>query len=323
MSAPAFSPDGQLLAAATNWGIVVWNTATGVLLHRKDWDPLIIVDDLAFSPDGGQLAIGAGTRLYFWNLDQDSLRGPNSTNCRGDFTFDQAFSPDGGMLLFACGTIDYPLGFLSFWDLSLQRLDDYWDEITSIHRLAVSPDGKWMAMGAYDGRIFLSGSGIDVELPGHGERREGSPLGPNGESLGSEHEVTALVFSADGRTLASGSLDGSLLLTDLTALIAAAGAGDSKYASDTAPSGCALEPGYTVHARANARLWSLADVASGHIIREPSVGTVLYVLGGPEEGWIRADQSAKGWFWEVSLDADGANPGWIWQTRIVECPEEY
>jgi WD40 repeat protein len=160
-------------------------------------------------------------------------------------------------------------------------------------------------------------------LPAHGEPLDGMPLGPNGEVLGSEHEVTALAFSADGRTLASGSLDGSLILTDLTSLAAASTSNVSKYASDTAPSGCALEPGYAVHARANARIWSLPDVTAGNIIREPSIGMTLFVLGGPMEGWIRTDKSSIGWFWEVSLDADGRNPGWVWQTRIEECPEKY
>jgi WD40 repeat protein len=323
MVSPAFSTDGKLLASATEKGIAVWSTATGGLLHREEWDPDIFIDDLAFSPDSKKLAIGAGTRLYIWDLEQDAIRGPESTNCRGDTTFDQAFSPDGGMLLIACGSSDYPLGFLSFWDMSLQRLDSYWDETASFRRLAFSPNGRLTAMGFYDGRIRLRGSGVDVVLPAHGESRDGIPFGPNGAVPGSEHEVTALAFSTDGRTLASGSLDGSLILTDLAPLAAAPPANESKYASDAAPSGCALEPGYVVHARANVRLWSAPDVSSGYIIREPPVGQALYVLGGPMEGWIRTDKSAKGWFWEVSLDADGRNPGWVWQTRIEECPEKY
>jgi WD40 repeat protein len=319
---PAFSADGQLLAAVTADGIGVWKTATGSLVRTLGDASLsdIFFDDLAFSPDGKILAAAAGTQLYLWDMETGSLPEPESFNCRGDTTYDQIFSSDGKSLVIACGPSDYPLGFLSFWDVPGGELHDYWDETSAIRRLAYSPDGKLLAMGFYNGHIRLWGPAIDVDLAGHGEPLEGIPFGPSGEVLGIEHEVTALAYSPDGQILASGSLDGSLILTQVSSLTVATTAGGSNYASTTAPSGCALAPGYIVHARENARLWSVPDVSQAVIVGQPPADQALLVLSGSREGWIRADQSESGWFWEVSIYSASENPGWIWQSRIKECP---
>jgi WD40 repeat protein len=316
---PAFSADGQLLAAVTAQGIGVWKTATGSLVRTLGDASLtdVVFDDLAFSPEGKTLAAAAGTQLYLWDLETGRLPEPVSFNCRGDVTYDQVYPPDGKTLAIACGPSDYPLGFLSFWDVPGGELHDYLDETTAVRRLAYSPDGKVLAMGLYDGRIYLWGPGINVEVDGHGESRGDSPWGPGGELLGTEHEVTALVYSPDGQILASGSRDGSVLLTQVGSLT---NIGGPLYASRTAPSGCALVPGYVVHARENARLWSVPDVSQAVIVGQPPADQALLVLSGPREGWIRADQSESGWFWEVSASAYGDKPGWIWQSRIKECP---
>jgi len=317
----AFSADGKFLAVNLGNEISVWNTATGNLVRTLGDASLsgVFFDDLAFSPDGKILSAGAGTQLYLWNLVTGKVLAPDTILCRGDVTYDQAYSPDGKTLLIACGPSDYPLGFLSFWNVPGQQLDNYWDETISIHHLAYAPNGKLVAMGLYDGEIQLWKPGINLFLTGHSEPHE--TFGPSGEVLGTEHEVTALAFSPDGRMLASGSLDGSLILTQVTSLSAAAASGGPAYDSTSAPSGCALAPGFVVHALENARLWSLPDVTKGEVIGQPPASQALYVQDGPVKGWIRADKSNSGWFWKVSISANGENPGWIWQSRIEECPQ--
>jgi WD40 repeat protein len=73
-----------------------------------------------------------------------------------------------------------------------------WPEV----RIRFSPDGKSLAVGAGpDGTIYLleSASGkLRRQFKGH------------------QRAITALEFSADGKTLASGSQDTTVLLWDLT-----------------------------------------------------------------------------------------------------------
>jgi hypothetical protein len=92
----------------------------------------------------------------------------------------------------------------------------------------------------------------------------------------------------------------------------------ASYASTSALSGCALTPNLAIHALENTRLWFVPDVINAQIIGFPDIGETLYVISGPKSGHI--SETDTGWFWEVSMSADGVSAGWIWQNRIQECP---
>jgi len=81
--------------------------------------------------------------------------------------------------------------------------DIEWSDSSSVTTLALSPDGRRLAVGTLDGRILLS------------------PVDGEGQAtwLTQEHPVASLAFSSDGLRLASGS-NASALVWDLRALAA-------------------------------------------------------------------------------------------------------
>ena len=98
VAAPAFSPNGALLAVGAQGGTRLLNPATGAEagnpLAGTDTSP---VGD-AFSPDGGTLAVLDGNQtLYLWNLaSQRTVKISCPAGTRATATL--AFSPDGKIL---------------------------------------------------------------------------------------------------------------------------------------------------------------------------------------------------------------------------------
>jgi WD40 repeat protein len=75
-----------------------------------------------------------------------------------------------------------------------------WHNGNGVRTMAVSPDGRLLATGGFDGSIRFWDLEADTPL--------GEPLRAH------PGEVWGVAFSRDGRTLASGGLDGTLLLLD-------------------------------------------------------------------------------------------------------------
>ena len=204
----AFSGDGHLLAtvgfpAAAGFGttvgghldVLLWDVA-----RRKitKWLPMPgktdIVVEAAFSPDGRILAAGT-TRgsLIFWNLASGARLGPVLHHPRGrEFRGNLAFAPDGATLYTSVQG-----GKTIVWDVTRRRRVRAFPLGGS---LAVSGDGKTLAMGQPDGSIIL----VDA---GTGRRRR--------VLTAHSAAITGLVFSPDGATLASASDDRTAILWNL------------------------------------------------------------------------------------------------------------
>jgi GTPase SAR1 family protein/predicted MPP superfamily phosphohydrolase len=99
----AYSPNGRIIAAASNNGTIrLWDVQTGKLLRSLEGHT-IWVWSVAFSPDGLLLASGSGDRsVKLWEVASGKLL--RSLEGHTNWVESVAFSPDG--LLLASGSIE-------------------------------------------------------------------------------------------------------------------------------------------------------------------------------------------------------------------------
>jgi WD40 repeat protein len=220
----ALSPNGNILAAAQERFIHLYDTATW--LKTDTFAAEIAVEGLAFSPDG---------KTLLSNIGQIDLAKKKYRLASGIYPA-SAFSPDGGVL--ARGTsrgwgpylfradgskinafqIDLlggpfvlsPLGKSIVTAKRDVREVVIYEQDTGKRRwsmwipnpalaLALSPDARLLAVGMNtDIWVWDSYVGRKLEFNGH------------------FRPITTLAFSADGKTLASGSEDSTVLLWDLS-----------------------------------------------------------------------------------------------------------
>lgn len=185
----ACSPDGQLLAVASRSGVVrTWNLRTGEPL-RTIKEAGQLVHTLAFSPDNRTLAVAEiDGRIALW----DAVTGKPEQTPAGHRLGIVGVVAVGEATVTASRD-----GSLRWWDATGKQIRMVAiDECASV---AVSPDGRTLAVGTARGQVHLlearTGEAIDV-LKGHAR------------------DVTSLVFLGDGRLL-SGSADRSIGLWDV------------------------------------------------------------------------------------------------------------
>ena len=238
VTAVAFSPRGPWLATATARGTVrAWDlralTADGLSPPRQVTvsNPAI---DLAFSPDGDQIAICTsdmdkrGT-LAIWRTA--SAASPVEIDLEGECR-SVAFSPDGALV--AVGVPDFgaqvidtsshakkfalphpgvvvqvafgPDGLLgtsnwkgevNLWSLRSGQRVRRLKHAHAVRSLAFSPDGRWLATGVAE--LFFPG---EVHL-------WSVASGANVARMTCSEEVGTVAFSPDSRFMASGCRDGS------------------------------------------------------------------------------------------------------------------
>ncbi len=180
----ALAPGGQMLAAAQEQTLVLWNVSPWQ--ERPLESSPFCVCALAFSPDGSQLAATNSTNeVTLWEVASGKVRASCKGGPRG-FVQALAFTPDGKTL--ASGDRDF---IVRLWDPDTGRDRASLEGHTHpIYTLAFSPDGQTLASGDYSGVVML----WDVTS---GRLRA--------TLQAQEDEITAVTFAPDGRTLATAS----------------------------------------------------------------------------------------------------------------------
>lgn len=168
------SQDSSLIATAGERQIFIWDTFAGSLRHAIDF-PVGLISGFAFSSDNEYL-ISVGRSATLWNTETGS------------------------------------------------EILELYDDEHRISKMIFSPDGKILAGGDTDGKIILWDFDLILEKHKNQKSSLASKLRkitnrktPNFENKtfpGHSNAVNTLTYSSDGKTLASGSRDGTVIVWD-------------------------------------------------------------------------------------------------------------
>jgi WD40 repeat protein len=186
---------------------------------------------VAFSPDGRLLAAGDGaSQVTLWDTDTgQSVRvlhgGPPGAPEIDRAIGSLAFSPDGtrlgaGLGMPTMSVLDYGRQAVKVWDPRTGNEVGSWGaHANTIAGLAFAPDGRRLATASHDGTVKLWEAGTWRELRSWTAESISARRTRAGASAADQpprsHAFDAVAFAPDGRSLAAGLEDGTIVAWDL------------------------------------------------------------------------------------------------------------
>jgi len=214
-----FSPNGKLLASSKNNIIKVWDIKNKKELFslngHKD-----IIRNISFSSDGNYLASASFDKtMKLWDLKaQKELF---TFTGHKDSVFDVEFSPNGKYIASSSGDRTIKL-----WDIKTKKeIFTFRGHKKGVRALAFSPDGKFLASCSWDNSVKVWDTKRKKELLTLIDKSDylitvKKWMNRYGEVVDkvTDNMVLNLSYTADGKTLITSFLDGSISAWDMSNL---------------------------------------------------------------------------------------------------------